>query len=485
MNENPITSTADFYHKTCSPYHQLILLHPELVGQTKYCLAICVDGVFYGAESSPSPFTSFHNYPCMIHTTAKLLAVNRRVQRIILSQQSLFHASRPICRNGHRSWETTGLNFQQDSYQENFQSQQRSFHGSQHMRILFDPLRVSSASVLKQPNEDLTPEEICLKERLQAYQEKYGGNPPVRSDDELGQGQLLDDLLQAYVDLEYWSEALGIEQTKCQKWFQEGTDEYADSIHAQGKFCLRQEDFKNSKALYDQSLAYFEASGNSVQQGHVLISLAGWYYFRSQLDEAMKHLERAEALLDSNPALLVKCLDNQGLIFRLYGEFDKALDKYQQALQVVVDDETQYALQLHVADMLVALEEPEQALSLYEDLVNECRRINPGMEGVLWHNIATLRVDQGAYELALEEFRRALRLKQESAGEEHPEVAKTWNSLGALHYGILDEKVQALECFQHALWIVRMHAEDPQTDPDVLAALQTISDIEYQIEKET
>jgi len=71
------------------------------------------------------------------------------------------------------------------------------------------------------------------------------------------------------------------------------------SIHAQGKFSLHQEDFKNLKRLYEQALDYF----TNTQRGHVLISLAGWYFFRDQLTEAMQHLQDSEALLDSNPSL--------------------------------------------------------------------------------------------------------------------------------------------------------------------------------------
>eukprot|EP00934_Nitzschia_sp_Nitz4_P001445 Nitzschia sp. Nitz4//scaffold28_size193895//52773//53858//NITZ4_001643-RA/size193895-processed-gene-0.219-mRNA-1//1//CDS//3329545916//1445//frame0 len=351
----------------------------------------------------------------------------------------------------------------------------------------FDPLRTTSANLLKQPPSELNPQESALQLCLQNYQQ-YRWQSYQEDDDIQAQDTLLslyEALLQAYMDLEYWSDALGMAQT-IHTYLQEGTDEYADSLHRQGKLWLRQMDFGHSRPLYEQALEYFQQSGNSVQQGHVLISLAGWYYFRNQLETAMEQLQQAEPLLDANPTLLVKCLDNQGLIYRLEGEFEWALDKYQQALQVVVDDETRLALHLHVADMYLALEESDQALALYHQLVREAEMgSNRGVEGVLWHNIANLHVERGEYDLAVQEFQRSLQLKQETAGEDHPEVGKTWNSLGALYYGILDEKVRALDCFHHALWIARIHAEDPKTDPDVMAALQTISDIEQQLKKDT
>jgi tetratricopeptide (TPR) repeat protein len=127
--------------------------------------------------------------------------------------------------------------------------------------------------------------------------------------------------------------------------------------------------------------------------------------------------------LGSNPALLVKCLGNQGLILRLRGQFDAALDRYRQALQVVVDRDTECALRLHLGDMLVALEDPQGALEVYEDLLKEMTPTVAssssnlsssrqqqeegqafGMQGVLVHHIATIYVNQGDYDLALEIF---------------------------------------------------------------------------------
>eukprot|EP00980_Cylindrotheca_fusiformis_P029551 scaffold23505_cov119-Cylindrotheca_fusiformis.AAC.10 len=321
---------------------------------------------------------------------------------------------------------------------------------------------------------------------------------------------VLEELQQAYMDLEYWKEALDIEEWKCRNVLEEGTEEYADSIHAQGKFHLRQYNFSKSKELYNQALEYFSKNDdhdhddaqynynpNHHQRGHVLISLAGWYYFQDQLDVAMDHLQQAEPLLDSNPTLLVKCLDNQGLVYRLWGDYHSALDKYQQALQVVDnnddndnnDNDIQQALMLHVGDMYLALEEPERALEVFQELVksssssSSSSSSDKGIQGVVWHNIATIHVDQGEYDLAVDEFHTALELKQETGGENHPEVAKTLNSLGILHAGALHQYPKARECFQRALMIARINAEDPSTDSDVIHILQNISHIDQQLNK--
>ena len=370
--------------------------------------------------------------------------------------------------------------------------------------VPFDPLQQTSATVLKQPMEELSELEQKLQEVLKDYAEYMETTEFDLEDEDLlaqdvGYEEKMDALQAVYMDLGYWSDALGIEQTKCHLYYEADTEEYADSIHAQGKLYLRQQDFNNSKALYDQALEYFESTGNSVQVGHVLISLAGWYYFQDQLDRAMEHLCKAEPLLDSNPPLLVKCLDNQGLVHRLWGDYHAALDKYQQALVVVdpvKEEETRHALLMHLGDMYQAIEEPQEALQVYLDLVQEMEKKTAdigsdtasvqamkGQQGVLWHNIATIHVDFGDYELALDEFDRAIQLKTEMGGANHPEVAKTWNSLGVLHAGALRQLPKARECFQHALMIARINADDPSTDEDVIRILQNISHIEQQLNR--
>ena len=361
----------------------------------------------------------------------------------------------------------------------------------------------STFSVLKQEEHELSAEELLLKKALEEYisyvshrKTSYGTDKGGGSNEE---EYLLENLQKAYVDLEYWEEALQIEVYKCKMYYSNETDEYADSVHAQGKYYLRQENFTDSKQMYEEALDYFQRTENLVQQGHVLISLAGWYFFRNQLDDALESLKRSEVKLDSNPALLYKCLDNQGLIYRLWGEFHVALDKYNQALQVVVseDTETRSALKMHIADMHLALEQPDDALMVYQELLLELSSTSTssvntehhklGMQGVLLHNIATIHVDKGDHQFALRQFQDALEAKKAAGGEYNPEVAKTLNSLGALHAGSFGEKEIALEYFQQALIIARIHADDrenPHKDPDVLNVLKNISVIEQDLAEE-
>jgi hypothetical protein len=68
---------------------------------------------------------------------------------------------------------------------------------------------------------------------------------------------------------------------------------------------------------------------------------------------------------------------------------------------------------------------------------------------------------------------KALDLKKRFGGETNPDVATTLNALAAVH-GVVGNKRAALDCFQQALMIERMHAED-ENDPQILYILRNIS----------
>ena len=401
----------------------------------------------------------------------------------------------------------------------------------------FDPLSMPSATAVLKEEDDtyLSPEEIQLKHVLIRYKEvmqhdgnSENGDAAATTNDYSSTGNneeqiqdVLDNLFDMYHTLGYWEEALGIEQTRCKLYYNdrkksddndrhdENNDQYYDSIHLQGKLYLRQEDFKNSFKLYTKALDYFTLTENRVQRGHVLMSMSGWYYFKQDLQTSLELLLESEPLLESNPTLLVKCLDNIGLIYRCLGDYKLALTKYQEALQLLVGDgrddavgsgekdsatttnkETRQALCMHIADMYLALDEYDMALQLYEQLFErlsqEPTMENSGTRGVLLHNIATIHVQMGDNEDALEQFNQALYLKIHSGGETNPEVAKTWNSMGRLYATssssslsdrVLQDYGKARECFQQALNIARVNAPDnnEDTDEDVLYALRNLT----------
>ena len=177
------------------------------------------------------------------------------------------------------------------------------------------------------------------------------------------------------------------------------------------------------------------------------------------------------------------------------------------------------SLQLDLADMLSALDQHTEALDLYQAILqtaeeklqqlqqpdnNDHETENDAallasmefqlLRGVLYHNIGKLYAAMASAESkqkdnsksnstnsnnnhslyitrALDYLTQSRVLKEQWMGDTHPELAKTLNSLGAVHAIRANDndngdtvedadhhRVQALKCFQHALLIARMKA---------------------------
>jgi tetratricopeptide (TPR) repeat protein len=142
--------------------------------------------------------------------------------------------------------------------------------------------------------------------------------------------------------------------------------------------------------------------------------------------------------------------------------------------------EKRQSLQMDIADMHAALDEPDEALVLYETIMKEDgeRREDPSqdtaLDGVMLHNMGKIRAQQGQKEQALIDLTKAAEIKERFAGETSPEVGKTLDALGAVH-AVTGDKAKAHECFQRALLIARMHSESGDNDPTVMLALRNIS----------
>ncbi len=143
-------------------------------------------------------------------------------------------------------------------------------------------------------------------------------------------------------------------------------------------------------------------------------------------------------------------------------------------------DTRRQSLQMDIADMHAALDEADEALEMYETIMQEDRegREDPkeetALDGVMLHNMGKIRAQRGQRMQALVDLTKAAEIKERFAGESSPEVGKTLDALGAVH-AVTGDKAKALECFQRSLLIARMHSEAGDTDSNVMLALRNIS----------
>lgn len=386
----------------------------------------------------------------------------------------------------------------------------------------------SQALVLKQRDDDLSVDELALKAAIQQHEAVLNAATKHNEEDRIRKiVASLQKLRDALEKLEYWEDALEVEVEL--ESYAPSALEMAECIFRQGKLYVRQQNNVQGNAKYQRALEIFtiehsrNSASNSTEKdsteldeneeddvyhadiGNVIVAMAGVHFSQGGIDECLNTLDTAEdhfrrhgtrksdhksswfSLSASSfstktePHIdLVKCLDNQGMMYRFKEDFHAALEKYEEALEVLGDrdDTKRLALQMHIAEMLKCIDDIDGAISYYAKILQEDRERRgideeTILDGVILQNLGTLHSQQRQLELAEQEMTQALEIQKRFLGENNQEVAATLIALGSVH-GVQGHKRQALECFQQALLIERIYAED-DNEPQVLHILRNIA----------
>lgn len=361
------------------------------------------------------------------------------------------------------------------------------------------PVFSSQAVLQKQSYDDLSVEEQALKvalEKLQSLQ-SVGNNNNDAPNQVLLKKESLEEVRQCFEALEYWEDSLAVEQQL--EMFADSALELAACIFRQGKLLVRVNDLSQASTKYQKALEMFQIEHDNgtiyhADIGNIMVAMAGVDFAREDIDKCLSTLDASEdhfrhhgqsiaeeckSLNEPHPDV-VKCLENQGMMYRLKQDFFQALGKFEEALEVVKETEIEkrQALQMHVADMLGASGDLDGAIVYYEKIRSEDRaqRVDgeeTALDGVILHCLGVLHSQQRQLELAKEELSRAVEIKRKVGGETNPEVSSSLVVLGSVH-GVMGNKRDALECFQQALFIAKASTEN-ENDPEVLHILRNIA----------
>ena len=357
----------------------------------------------------------------------------------------------------------------------------------------------SQSLVLKQHDDDLSADELALKAAFQ-HHEALLDNPHAATNSE-DRIKSLYSLRDALEQLEYWEDALQVEAEL--ESYAPSALELAACIFRQGKLYVRQQNDLQGHSRYQKALEIFTIEhGDGTYHadiGNVIVAIAGVHFSQGNIDECLQTLDSAEdhfrkhgtkksdeSWFASNTTTtephvdLVKCLDNQGMMYRFKEDFYAALDKYEEALEVLGDRDfsKRQALQLHIAEMLKCVDDMDAAVLYYQKILQEDRERRGSdeetvLDGLVLQNLGMMHSQQRQLELAEQEMTQALEIQKRFLGDHNQEVAATLTALGSVH-GVQGHKRQALECFQQALLIERIYAEDDNA-PQILHILRNIS----------
>ncbi len=205
------------------------------------------------------------------------------------------------------------------------------------------------------------------------------------------------------------------------------------------------------------------------------------YYSLGLYDKALEFYQRALNIWlqinDKNRPDLATIYNNIGFVYKTTRRYEKALEFLQKALNIwlqVIDEnhdenppdkETIYHNFVHIPNIATIysnmgiiyddLGEYVKAIEMYQNTVQIqeifLRENHPDL-ATSWHNIGIICNKIEEYETALNMYQRALRIRLQVLGENHPEVASSYSTIGTLCYTIGAHET-ALNMYQMALKI--------------------------------
>jgi len=198
------------------------------------------------------------------------------------------------------------------------------------------------------------------------------------------------------------------------------------------------------------------------------------------LESALGNLERAEAELGLYHASTVRALNTIGYVHALSGNFEPALDYFQQSADRARENFepsnlAYYSARLNVGAALSALGRDEEALEanreVFEILSTEFGRRNASTLRVM-NNMALTLMDLERFDEAGVLLRETLVLGRETWGVNNPITLGVQRSLGGL-YMLTDKPAEALPLYETTRqWRERMRGPE---HPETLSAMQDVA----------
>ncbi|HSE98700.1 MAG TPA: CHAT domain-containing tetratricopeptide repeat protein, partial [Blastocatellia bacterium] len=207
------------------------------------------------------------------------------------------------------------------------------------------------------------------------------------------------------------------------------------------------------------SLTVFEEAGEKKEMARVLHNIGLVYRLQGRLDQALEYFNRALAIGEQikDKALTAMALNNIGIIHRFQGRYELALEFYQKcrALSEEIDDKSVMRNVLtSIGNVYQAQGSYELALEYYQKSQAVSVQLNDKAAiAVSLYNIGAVYNFQGRYAEALANFQKSIKVNEEMGSAANKrDLAYNLHSLGLLYerQGRYD---QALDHYQKCLKI--------------------------------
>ena len=171
----------------------------------------------------------------------------------------------------------------------------------------------------------------------------------------------------------------------------------------------------NSLTPLEESFYHFDQAGNKERIEEIGDRLSRIYYDYSMYGNALFYVRRVYELLGERTGSSI--LNRMGMIYYLYGDYDRSLEMYKRALvdyQAYADKPGEGTTLNNISQVYIARGDYETALKYLEQSLKISREIgDKAGEGTTLNNIAAVVYARGDYDTALKYLEQSLKITRE------------------------------------------------------------------------
>ena len=209
----------------------------------------------------------------------------------------------------------------------------------------------------------------------------------------------------------------------------------------------------------------------AVEAARVLLAQVTALTKAGRYGQARVEVDRAAELLAdvSYAPVNIELAQGQGDVHDKLGEYEEAEAAYTRALNAAARAGDVEGMQASATELLYVvgyqLRRMDEALMRYRTLALELRRDEGPAHATARNNLAIVLDAQGKHEEAEAEHRRALALREQALGPDHPSITQSRNNLSIVLYGQGKARTRRQKSRLGARWLYESKRSAPATLP--------------------
>ena len=231
---------------------------------------------------------------------------------------------------------------------------------------------------------------------------------------------------------------------------------YTKTVLELGKLHTEMGKFARADQVFSDYISDLESKADTDPQTLAVAyqSLGNQRYLLQNFKDADKYLTKAQGILKAEQLTTTSeyasILNSQGALYEALANYHKAESNYREALKISADDESglRIALATNLANILTRSDSKNDSILILLNQAISWQEQSSGKDHPSYSNLLSNRgvyyQKNESYDLALKDFKEAIKVFEYTVQEDHPQYLSSLANLGLL-YDLMDRKDEALE----------------------------------------